>query len=124
MIALGKRISGVMGDAGALRAGPSGRRPGRRAGVADAAAGRGAQGHGLRHRRHLPGRRRHGPGGPHAAGRAFLREFVTEGLAWAHIDIAGPAYHSGEPTGYLAKGGTGVPVRLLLDLIEDIATNG
>jgi len=55
---------------------------------------------------------------------AFLREFVTEGLPWAHIDIAGPAYHSGEPTGYWAKGGTGVPVRLLLELIDDVATNG
>jgi leucyl aminopeptidase len=57
-------------------------------------------------------------------GGAFLREFVSEGLAWAHIDIAGPAYHSGEPTGYFSAGGTGVPVRMLLDLIEDIATNG
>jgi leucyl aminopeptidase len=57
-------------------------------------------------------------------GGAFLREFVTDGRPWAHIDIAGPAYHSAEPTGYWAKGGTGVPVRLLLDLIEDIAANG
>jgi leucyl aminopeptidase len=57
-------------------------------------------------------------------GGAFLNEFVADGLAWAHIDIAGPAYNSGEATGYLAKGGTGVPVRLLLHLIEDIAANG
>ena len=53
-----------------------------------------------------------------------MREFVPEGLPWAHIDIAGPAYHSGEPTGYLAKGGTGVPLRLLLELLDDIAANG
>ena len=26
---------------------------------------------------------------------------------WAHIDIAGPSYHTGEPTGYWTKGGTG-----------------
>ncbi len=38
--------------------------------------------------------------------------------AWAHIDIAGPGYHSGEPTGYWTKGGTGVPVRTLLQLVE------
>jgi leucyl aminopeptidase len=57
-------------------------------------------------------------------GGAFLNEFVVPGLSWAHIDIAGPAYNSGEATGYLPKGGTGVPVRLLLHLIEDIAANG
>ncbi|WP_434741091.1 leucyl aminopeptidase [Micromonospora sp. SH-82] len=57
-------------------------------------------------------------------GGVFLREFVTDEVAWAHIDIAGPSYHSGEPTGHLTKGGTGVPVRTLLGLIEDVATNG
>jgi len=57
-------------------------------------------------------------------GGVFLSEFVADGVAWAHIDIAGPAYHTGEPTGYLSKGGTGVPVRTLIHLIEDIATNG
>lgn len=57
-------------------------------------------------------------------GGVFLREFVADEVSWAHIDIAGPSYHSGEPTGYLTKGGTGVPVRTLLHLIEDIATQG
>jgi leucyl aminopeptidase len=57
-------------------------------------------------------------------GGTFLREFIGEGVDWAHIDVAGPAYHTGEATGYLTKGGTGVPVRLLLDLLEDIAANG
>lgn len=57
-------------------------------------------------------------------GGIFLREFVTEEVSWAHIDIAGPSYHSGEPTGYWSKGGTGVPVRTLVHLIEDIAANG
>jgi leucyl aminopeptidase len=55
-------------------------------------------------------------------GGVFLREFVAEGVAWAHIDIAGPGYHSGEPTGYWSKGGTGVPVRTLLQLIDEIAS--
>ena len=57
-------------------------------------------------------------------GGVFLREFVAEGVEWAHIDIAGPAYHTGEPTGYWSKGGTGVPVRTLLALIDDVAANG
>ncbi|WFE41567.1 leucyl aminopeptidase [Micromonospora sp. WMMD998] len=57
-------------------------------------------------------------------GGVFLREFVTDDVAWAHIDIAGPGYHSGEPTGYLTKGGTGVPVRTLLALVDDVAANG
>ncbi len=57
-------------------------------------------------------------------GGIFLSEFVTEDVPWAHIDIAGPSYHSGEPTGYWTKGGTGVPVRTLLELIEEIAREG
>ena len=54
-------------------------------------------------------------------GGVFLSEFVPADLPWAHLDIAGPAYHSGEPTGYFAKGGTGVPVRTLLELIDRLA---
>ncbi|PRY30206.1 leucyl aminopeptidase [Pseudosporangium ferrugineum] len=57
-------------------------------------------------------------------GGVFLREFVAEGVEWAHIDIAGPSYHTGEPTGYWTKGGTGVPVRTFLTLIDDVAANG
>ncbi|MFV2111023.1 leucyl aminopeptidase [Micromonospora sp. LOL_025] len=57
-------------------------------------------------------------------GGVFLREFVSSDVDWAHIDIAGPSYHSGEPTGYWTKGGTGVPVRTLLHLVEDVAANG
>jgi leucyl aminopeptidase len=54
-------------------------------------------------------------------GGVFLREFVPDGLPWVHIDIAGPSYHAGEATGYWTKGGTGVPVRTLLALLDDIA---
>jgi leucyl aminopeptidase len=57
-------------------------------------------------------------------GGIFLAHFVPEDLPWAHLDIAGPAYNAGEPSGYLAKGGTGVPVRTLIELAEDIAANG
>jgi leucyl aminopeptidase len=54
----------------------------------------------------------------------FLREFVPDGVPWAHIDIAGPAYNNGAPWGYTAKGGTGVPVRTIAAVLADIAENG
>ena len=56
-------------------------------------------------------------------GGIFLSEFVTDDVSWAHIDIAGPAFHTGEPTGYWSKGGTGVPVRTLVTIIEQIAAD-
>ena len=59
--------------------------------------------------------------GAMAQGGIFLSEFVTDEVQWAHIDVAGPAMHGAEPTGYLTRGGTGVPVRTLLALIESIA---
>lgn len=59
-------------------------------------------------------------GGMLSAG-LFLKEFVPEGVQWAHIDIAGPAYNTGGPFGYVGKGGTGVPVRTLIAVLEDIA---
>jgi leucyl aminopeptidase len=62
-------------------------------------------------------------GGMLAAG-VFLREFVADGVQWAHIDIAGPAFNTGTPWGYSPKGGTGVPVRTLLSVLEDIAAHG
>ena len=54
----------------------------------------------------------------------YLREFVADGVAWAHIDIAVPAYNSGGPWGYTPKGGTGVPTRTMFAVLEDIAVNG
>ncbi|MBY8853860.1 leucyl aminopeptidase, partial [Saccharothrix sp. MB29] len=62
-------------------------------------------------------------GGMLTAG-VFLREFVPEGVTWAHIDVAGPSFHSGGPYGYTTKGGTGVPVRTLAAVLADIAANG
>ncbi|HEV2088767.1 MAG TPA: hypothetical protein VGR21_10685, partial [Cryptosporangiaceae bacterium] len=57
-------------------------------------------------------------------GGAFLSDFVAEGVDWTHIDIAAPSYNTGTPFGYVHKGGTGVPLRTLVELIEDIAANG
>jgi leucyl aminopeptidase len=54
----------------------------------------------------------------------YLREFVADGVQWAHIDIAAPAYNTGGPWGYTGKGGTGVPTRTMFAVLEDIASNG
>ncbi len=54
----------------------------------------------------------------------YLREFVADGVAWAHIDIAAPAYNTGGPWGYTGKGGTGLPTRTMFAVLEDIVANG
>jgi leucyl aminopeptidase len=51
----------------------------------------------------------------------FLKEFVGEGITWAHLDIAGPAFNEGGPFGYTPKGGTGSAVRTLVKLAERTA---
>ncbi|MGO8959575.1 MAG: leucyl aminopeptidase [Streptosporangiaceae bacterium] len=120
LVALGPRISGVMGsddevcnaivDA-ARRAGeqawpmplPAELRKGLDSAVADIA--------------NVAGERF---GGMLVAG-LFLKEFVPDGVRWAHVDIAGPAFHEGEPYGYTAKGGTGAAVRMLVQVASDVA---
>ena len=52
---------------------------------------------------------------------AFLREFVPENTPWAHLDIAGPAFHEGKPYGYVSPGGTGASVRTLIALAQSLA---
>lgn len=47
----------------------------------------------------------------------FLKEFVGEGIPWAHIDIAGPAFGDAETT-IEPKGGTGYGVRTLVALLR------
>jgi leucyl aminopeptidase len=51
----------------------------------------------------------------------FLREFVPDGVRWAHLDIAGPAWNEGDAHGYTPKGGTGVPIRTLVQWLEGVA---
>ena len=41
----------------------------------------------------------------------FLHEFVPDGVRWAHLDIAGPAYNDGGPYGYVPKGKAPGPQR-------------
>jgi leucyl aminopeptidase len=65
-------------------------------------------------------------GGMLVAG-VFLAEFVggLQGPArWAHLDIASPAYNEKPAYGYTPAGGTGVAVRTLLTLVEDVAAHG
>jgi leucyl aminopeptidase len=54
-------------------------------------------------------------------GGLFLKEFVPDGVGWAHLDIAGPAFHEGDPYGYTPKGGTGAAVRSLVQIALDVA---
>ncbi len=51
----------------------------------------------------------------------FLREFVPEGVRWAHLDIAGPSFNEGEPHGYTPRGGTGAATRTLVQIVLDVA---
>jgi leucyl aminopeptidase len=126
-VALGERYSGVMGDDALV------------ASVISAAASTGE----LMWAMPLPGELRAGlnsdvadianarigntAGGMMLAG-VFLREFVgpqrnaEDGrIPWAHLDIAAPAYNTGSPHGFTGKGPTGVSVRTLLALAEDIS---
>ena len=52
----------------------------------------------------------------------FLKEFVGEGIPWAHVDIAGPAFNGKDPKGHTPKGGTGFGVGTLLALVESSAS--
>ena len=54
-------------------------------------------------------------GGASAAGM-FLKEFVTENVKWAHLDVAGTAFLD-KPFKEFSKGATGVGVRTLLSHI-------
>ena len=47
---------------------------------------------------------------------AFLGEFVADGIDWAHLDIAGPAFNDGGASNYTPAGGTGFAVRTLVQL--------
>jgi leucyl aminopeptidase len=51
----------------------------------------------------------------------FLKEFVGEGIPWAHLDIAGPAFNEGGAFGYTPKGGTGSAIRTLVKIAEKTA---
>jgi len=50
-------------------------------------------------------------------GAAFLSKFVGES-PWVHLDIAGPSWTT-KDRGYIPRGATGVPVRLLVEFLRN-----
>ncbi len=52
----------------------------------------------------------------------FLAEFVSPGVPWAHLDIAGPAYADKELP-FAPRGATGYGVRLLTQFLRDLAAS-
>jgi leucyl aminopeptidase len=118
LIALGARTTGVMGNDDELRTA-----------VVDAAGRAGEPSWAMP----LPAELRKGldsdiadmvNSGPREGGMLtagiFLKEFVPDGISWAHLDIAGPAYNSGEAYGYTPHGGTGAAVRTFVQFLEDV----
>ncbi len=51
----------------------------------------------------------------------FISEFI-EGAEWAHLDIAGTALSTQE-RGHVVKGATGMPMRTLVRLVQDLAAD-
>ena len=51
----------------------------------------------------------------------FLQEFVGEGIPWAHLDIAGPAFNEERAYGFTPKEGTGFGTATLVNFIESYA---
>ena len=123
MVALGDRTAGLMGNHDGLdRAGAGRRRCRRRAGVAPPTAQAHPEGDRLRDRRP--------PQHPAPAGTAArwrpgcsCEEFVGDDIAWAHLDIAGPAWGF-EAHDEIPKGGTGFGVRTLARLMAGFKKPG
>jgi leucyl aminopeptidase len=66
---------------------------------------------------------RNDPGTPGAITAAlFLQQFVLGDVAWAHLDIAGPA-RAAENTPLLCAGATGFGTRLLARYLENAAAS-
>ena len=59
-------------------------------------------------------------GGGASQGAAFLSQFVKEGIKWAHFDIAGSAWNTGNRYPYNPdRGASGAAVRLFTQLAMD-----
>ncbi|MEZ5185807.1 MAG: leucyl aminopeptidase [Candidatus Nanopelagicales bacterium] len=51
----------------------------------------------------------------------FLQSFVPDDVAWAHLDIAGPAFNESGAHGFTPRGGTGFAARTLIQLARGSA---
>jgi leucyl aminopeptidase len=61
-----------------------------------------------------------GKGAGSATAAAFLEQFVGEGIPWAHFDIAGTGWATGNRFSYCPKkGASGVMIRTFLELIKE-----
>ncbi|MCB9802454.1 leucyl aminopeptidase [Candidatus Nomurabacteria bacterium] len=58
-------------------------------------------------------------GGGSITAALFLSEFIEAGTAWAHLDIAGPAYAEKALNTYTPIGGVGYGVRTLLEWLDN-----
>lgn len=58
--------------------------------------------------------------GAMAVAGLFIGRFVSEGIPWAHVDMAGPGYNAGKPHGCTPSGGTGAMVRTLVRMAMDL----
>jgi len=54
-------------------------------------------------------------------GGLFLREFVPKGASWAHLDIASAANNDGSPYKIYPQGATGVMIRTLVQLAKNLS---
>ena len=54
---------------------------------------------------------------------AFLEEFV-DGVPWAHLDIAGPAWNTGGPWGHVPSGATGYGISTLVEYAAALSVAG
>lgn len=50
----------------------------------------------------------------------FLSEFVKDTTRWIHVDIAGPAYRTDEPSGMHSRGATGWGVQTIIKLLQSL----
>ena len=60
-------------------------------------------------------------GGMLTAG-VFLSEFIPPTQPWVHIDMAGPAFNDKGAYGYMPKGGTGAAVRTFVQIAAEMAS--
>ena len=52
-------------------------------------------------------------------GGIFLKKFVGDNYPWAHLDIAGTAFGTGESSDKTNNGATGFGVRLFVELLKN-----
>ena len=58
-------------------------------------------------------------GGMEFAG-TYLSRFIGDGIEWAHVDVASPAWNTGGAYGFTPSRATGVPVRTLVETISGL----